>query len=202
MSDQIKAQNTPQFNWYTCWTSLGANGTPGYLIKEGLKQPNCIKISFEKGADEITGHVSPDQDWFGAKYFLGYMLPNFKSKILTQLLAEQKNDGPLLFNLIGQCFQGIGLTKWTSVITKRCPKDADCTKANFAECIRDYLEAIAGFPNVGNQLIRWLCTAKKPALMPMHKFMWHWVQLLSYLKGGCIPQTMEVPVATISCQLS
>jgi hypothetical protein len=61
MSDLIKVQNTPQFKWYTCWTSLGANGTPDNLIKEALKQPDCIKISFEKGAKEITGHVVPNQ---------------------------------------------------------------------------------------------------------------------------------------------
>jgi hypothetical protein len=101
-----------------------------------------------------------------------YTLPDFKSMILTQLLAEQKEDGPLLFNLMGQCFQDICLTEWTSIITKQCPNDADCTKANFDECIKDYLKVVAGFPNVGNQLICWLCTAKKPALMPMHKFMW------------------------------
>jgi hypothetical protein len=59
MSDLIKAQQTPQFNWYTCRTSLGANGTPDYLIKEGLKQ-----ISFKKGANEITGHITPDQAQF------------------------------------------------------------------------------------------------------------------------------------------
>ncbi len=40
------------------------------------------------------------------------------------------------------------------------------------KCIRIYLEAVAGFPSVGDQLIRWLCTAKKPALMLMHMFMW------------------------------
>ncbi len=102
-----------------------------------------------------------------------YTLPNFKSKILTQLLAEQKDDGPLLFNLMGQCFQDIGLTEWTSIIAKRCPEDADRTKANFDKCIRDYLEAVAGFPNIGNQLIHWLHTAKKPALMLMQEFMWH-----------------------------
>ena len=54
MSDLVKAQNTPQFNWYTCWTSLGADGTPDKLIKEGLKQPDQIKISFKKIAKEIT----------------------------------------------------------------------------------------------------------------------------------------------------
>jgi hypothetical protein len=39
-SDLIKAQVTPQFNWYARWTSLGANGMPDKLIKEDLKQPN------------------------------------------------------------------------------------------------------------------------------------------------------------------
>ena len=66
MSDLIKMQNTPQFNWYTSWMSLGANGMPDKLIEEGLKQPNQIKISFEKNSKdlnskEITNHVVPDQ---------------------------------------------------------------------------------------------------------------------------------------------
>jgi hypothetical protein len=61
MSDLVKAQNLPQFNWYTRWMSLGADGTPDKLIKEGLKQPDRIKVSFEKGAKEITGHIAPDQ---------------------------------------------------------------------------------------------------------------------------------------------
>jgi hypothetical protein len=161
----------PQFNWYTQWTSVGADGMPDKLIKEGLKQPNRIKVFLEKGTKEITSHVVPNQAQFGAEYFLAYTLPDFKSKILTQLSAEQKNNGPLLFSLMGQCFQDVGLTKWTSVIVKQCPEDADCTKKKCDECIRDYLEAVARFPNIGNQLICWLCTAKKPALMPMHEFM-------------------------------
>jgi hypothetical protein len=193
MSDLVKAQNTPQFNWYTCWMSLGANGMPDNLIEEGLKQPNLIKISFEKGAKEITGHVTPNQDWFGAEYFPAYTLPNFKSKILTQLLDTQNDNSPLLFSLMGQCFQDVGLTKWTSIVAKQCPNDANCTKSNFNECIRDYLKAVASFPNIGDQLVCWFCTAKKPALMPMHEFTWHQVQLLSYLEGGYLHQTMEVP---------
>jgi hypothetical protein len=68
-------------------------------------------------------------------------------------------------------------------------------KANFNKCISDYLEAVAGFPNIGNQLICWLCTAKKPALMPMHEFMRRQVQLLSYLKGDYLRWTMGVPTA-------
>jgi hypothetical protein len=54
---------------------------------------------------------------------------------------------------------------------KGCPEDADRTKEKFDECIRDYLEAVIGFPNIGDQLICWLCSAKKLALMPMHEFM-------------------------------
>jgi hypothetical protein len=101
----------------------------------------------------------------------------------------------LQFSLLGQCFQDVGLTKWTSVVAKQRPNDADCTKANFDKCIRDYLEAIAGFPNMGNKLICWLCAAKKPALMPMHELMWHQVQLLSYLNGDYLHQTMDEPTA-------
>jgi hypothetical protein len=37
--------------------------------------------------------------------------------------------------------------------------------------------------------------AKKPVLMQMHEFMRHQVQFLSYLEGGYLHQTMEVPVA-------
>jgi hypothetical protein len=64
---------------------LGANGTPDNLITKGLKQLDCIKISFKKGAKQITGHVAPDQARFGPEYFLAFMFPNFKSKISTQL---------------------------------------------------------------------------------------------------------------------
>jgi hypothetical protein len=64
---------------------------------------------------------------------------------------------------------------------------------NFDECIRNFLKAVAGFPKIGNQLICWLCAAKKPAFMPMHEFMQHCVQLLSYLNGGYLCQMMDCP---------
>jgi hypothetical protein len=112
---------------------------------------------------------------------------------LTRLSDAQKDNGPLLFSLLSQCFQDIGLIEWTSVIAKRCPNDADWTKATFDECIRDYLKAIAGFPNISDQLICWLCTAKKLALMPMHKFMRRRVQLLSYLESGYLRRMMDIP---------
>ncbi len=94
---------------------------------------------------------------------------------------------------MNQCFQGIGLTKWTSVIVKQCPNGADCTKANFDKCIKDYLEAFKGFLNIGNKLICWLHTSKKPTLVLMHEFMRRQVQLLSYLEGGYLRRTMDIP---------
>jgi hypothetical protein len=193
MSYLIKAQQTPQFNWYTCLTSLGANSTPDNLNEEGLKQPDQIKISFKKRAKEIIGHIAPDQAQFWPENFLAFMLPNFKSKFLTPLLNTQMDNGLTLLTLMGQYFQDIGLNEWMSIIAKWCPTKADHVKANFHECMRDYLAAVVRFPNVDNQLIRWLCTTKKPTLMPIHEFMRRQVQLLSYLDGGYIHWTMELP---------
>jgi hypothetical protein len=84
---------------------------PDKLFKECLKLPDRIKISFEKGLKDITGHVTPNQAQFGPEYFLMFTLPDLKSKILTQLSKAKKEDGPKLFNLMGQCFQDVGLTE-------------------------------------------------------------------------------------------
>jgi hypothetical protein len=83
MSDLIKAQQTPQFNWCIFWTSLGANGMLDKLIKEGIIQPDFIKNSFQKGMKDITGHLVPNQAQFGPKHFLTFTLLDFKLKILT-----------------------------------------------------------------------------------------------------------------------
>jgi hypothetical protein len=115
-----------------------------------MKQPVCINITFEKRTKDIAGHIAPDQARFGPEYFLAFTLPNFKSKILTQLLDSKKDNGLTLFNLMGQCFQDVGLTEWTNVIAKPCPNEAGHTAANFNKCTRDYLGAVAGFPNIGN----------------------------------------------------
>ncbi len=76
----------------------------------GSEKPNRINVSFKKGAKEITSRDAPNQPRFGTEYFLAYTLPDFKSMMLTQLSAEQKGNGPLLFSLMGQCFQDVGLT--------------------------------------------------------------------------------------------
>ena len=98
---------------------------------------------------DITGHVVPDQAQFGPKYFLAFMLLDFKSKIHTWLLEAKKEDNPILFSLMGQCFQDVSLTEWTNGMEKWCSNNTHLTKENSIECIRDYLEAVARFPSIG-----------------------------------------------------
>jgi hypothetical protein len=62
----------------------------------------------------ITRHVMPKQAQFEPKYFLA----------LTE-------DGPPLFNLIGQCFQDVGHTKLNKVVGKQCLDNNDLAKASF-----------------------------------------------------------------------
>jgi hypothetical protein len=38
-------------------------------------------------------------------------------KIFTQLSEVKKEDGPTLLNLMFQCFQDVGLTKWTNIVS-------------------------------------------------------------------------------------
>jgi hypothetical protein len=50
-------------------------------------------------------------------------------------------------------------------------------------------------PNIGNQLICWVCIAKKPAFMLIHESMRRQMQLFSYLDNGYLHQTMELKTA-------
>jgi hypothetical protein len=73
-------------------------------------------LGTQHGHLDITRHVMPDQARFEPEYFL----------VLTV-------DGPTLFNLIGQCFQDVGLTKCNNVVGKQCPNDTNLAKASFKE---------------------------------------------------------------------
>jgi hypothetical protein len=53
-------------------------------------------------------------------------------------------DGPTLFNLIGQCFHDVGLTKWNNVVEKQCPDDTNLAKANVKEWTWNYLRQSPG----------------------------------------------------------
>jgi hypothetical protein len=58
-------------------------------------------LGTQLGHLDITRHIAPNQAQFEPEYFIA----------LTE-------DGPTLFNLIGQCFQDVGLTEWNNVVEK------------------------------------------------------------------------------------
>lgn len=164
------------------------------IDRRGPEKPNRIKISFTVNRKDYTGQVAPDQASFGPEYFLAYTLPDFEAKILSRIPTDCHDDGETLFQLMEQCFQDVALTEWTNIVTKRCPNNADQTKENFVECQCNYLEAIAGFPNLGDQIIRWFRTCRKPALLSLQEFNRGQVQLFSYLKKGLLCRMMELPM--------
>jgi hypothetical protein len=113
----------------------------------------------------------PDQACFGPEFVLAQMLPDFELKIVLHLPVNKQSNGPTLFPLLEQCFQEVGLTKWKNSVSAHCPdKDTKMSK-NLVKCQQDYLEALAGFPNIGDQLIHWFHTTQKLALMLTHNYM-------------------------------
>jgi hypothetical protein len=73
-------------------------------------------LGTQHGRLDITRHVAHEQAQFESEYFLVPM-----------------EDGPTLFNLMGQCFQDVDLTKWNNVVGKQCPNNTNLAKANFRE---------------------------------------------------------------------
>ncbi len=76
-----------------------------------------------------TRHIAPDQAQFEPEYFLALM-----------------EDGPPLFNHIGQCLQDVSLTKWNKVVGKHCLNDNELAKASFKKWTRDYQRQSPGCP--------------------------------------------------------
>jgi hypothetical protein len=77
----------------------------------------------------MARHVAPNQARSEPEYFIA----------LTE-------DGLTLFNLIGQCFQDVCLTKWNNVVKKRYPNDTNLAKASFKESNWDYQRQSPGCP--------------------------------------------------------
>jgi hypothetical protein len=73
-------------------------------------------LDTQHGHLDITRHVAPNQARFEPEYFLALM-----------------EDSPPLFNLIGQCFQEVGLTEWNNVVGKQCLDNSDFAKGSLKE---------------------------------------------------------------------
>jgi hypothetical protein len=73
-------------------------------------------LGIQHGHLDIIRHVVPDQAQFEPEYIISLI-----------------EDGPALFNLIGQCFQDVGLTEWNKVVGKQCPDNTNLANASFKE---------------------------------------------------------------------
>jgi hypothetical protein len=91
-----------------------------------LKMPYAWYTAWSSG---ITRHFALDQTRFEPEYFLPLM-----------------EDGPPLFNLIGQCFQDVNLIKWDKVVGKQSLDDNDLAKASVKKQTRDYQRQSPGCP--------------------------------------------------------
>ena len=104
---------------------------PDRTIKDGLKQPDHIKISFTANSKAYSASIVPDQARFGPEFFLAMTLPDFKHQVVNRLPANKKEDGPTLFPLLEQCLQEVALTEWRNVVSTRCPTVESKTYENF-----------------------------------------------------------------------
>lgn len=138
------------------------------MCKDGLKQPDRIKILFTMNGKEVTSSIPLNQSCFSLEFFLTQMLPNFKLKDISHLPPNKQCEGQLLFPLMEQCSQEVGLTEWMNVVSAHCPDKESKMFENLVDCKQDYLEALAGFLNICNQLIHWFHTAQNLVLMPTH----------------------------------
>ncbi len=75
--------------------------------------------------------------------------------------------------------------RWSYQMEQSCwkamPQQYQPCKCKFQRVNPGLPEAVTRLSNVGDQLICWLCVAKKPAFMLIHEFMQHQTQLFSYL---------------------
>lgn len=193
MSDLLKVMSRHQFNWTT---SRPLWDPAGYQIecKDGLKKPDWIKIIVTMNRKEFTRTVVPEQAHVSPEFFIHTDTSQLWVKVVLHLSANKQCGMPTLFPLMEWCFQEIWLTEWKNVISAYCQDEENRMFKNFVKCQQNYVEALAGFPNIDNQLILWFHMAWNLALNPMHNYMRWWVQLFGYLKMRLLWVLMELPM--------
>ncbi len=98
-----------------------------------------------------------------------------------------------------QPYRSVFLGRWSYQMQqfhqKAMPQQHQPCKSKFQRVNPGLPEAATRLSNIGNQLIGWLCVAKKPAFMLIHEFTQQQTQLFSYLDNSYLHQTMELPTA-------
>ena len=132
MSNIIRARQTPPFGWFYAWEPLNEDGLPNRTHTSALKQPETIKIRWEetivtstddKGAKttkqcDRQADVIPDKGIFGCEFSLIHTFPSFDSLVKSRLKSTDAKYVENLYTLMGNCFQGNALMKWTKAVSK------------------------------------------------------------------------------------
>ncbi len=162
MSDVIKAQTTHQSVWYTCRTSLDANGMPDKSIEVDLQQLHQIKISFEEGSKDIKiSHESYNPNLLDCRHesllkchmlstqhdHLDYQTRcTWLGMIWAQVLHRVHGRWSTTVQPYWAVFPGRWLTKCNKVVRKQCPNDNDFAKECFEKLTLDYQRQAPGCP--------------------------------------------------------
>ena len=111
MSNILRAQQDPPFGWFYRWTKLNEFGVAEDDIDTALKQPETIRIKWDRGRaragapasrSEISADVVPDKAMLGPEYALIYTIPDFESKIKGRMDETDEDYGKQLFELFGR----------------------------------------------------------------------------------------------------
>ncbi len=104
-----------------------------------------------------------------------------------------------------QPYRSVFLGRWSYQMEQSCRKAMPWRyqpfECKFQRVNPGLLEAATRVSNVGDQLICWLCIAKKPAFMLIHEFMQRQTQLFSILDNAYLHQTMKLPTAASKSSL-
>ena len=160
MSNILRARTHPPFAWYYQWTKLNELGTADNSIETALKQPETIKVKWDRSYRGTSNHPSrteasadivPDKGLLGPEYALIHTIPEFESKIKNRMDPSEPDYGRTLFELFGRCLQQKASTKWNDVVANFA--DDKRTEENFHKALQLYLEKIADIKYLGDMLI-------------------------------------------------
>ncbi len=158
MANILRARQKTPFGWHYTWVPLDNEGKADIKHTSALKQPETIKIRWDHvtASDNISREVSadliPDKGIFGCEFAMIHTFPMFDSLIWKRLNKADDKYVTVLYDLMGRCFQGKALTKWSKAIGTVA--DTDRTEDTFKESRINYFENVSETKNLGDCLIR------------------------------------------------
>ena len=205
MSNILRARQNLPLGWFYAWTPLNEDSIPNITHTTALNHPETIKVHWEdtivtsvddKGTkttkqSDKQADVIPDKGIFGCKFAMIHTFLDFDSSIKSRLNNKDPKYVEYLYTLMGKCFQGNALTKWTKAVSK--VDEASRSVDTFLQAQHDYLEAVAGVKNLVDCLIRQLCDRAKPAAMSFDDYVDRRDEWKRHVEGPFLRKTFNMP---------